>query len=353
MKAISSLRERDGHLVHGWYVACLGEELRDKKLLARTIYDTPLVLFRDSGGRARALLDRCLHRHAQLSKGAWLEEGQVGCPYHGWVYNGEGQVTCVPSEGPKACSQKAKLRSFPVVEQDRCVWVWMGDGEPATPAPTFRFPHFENKAWCSYFMITDFDNEVTHLAENFMDVPHTVFVHSKWFRNAATIKVPIRVETGKGQVLVTYEQPSDQIGFTGRILNPKNEPMTHTDLFIFPNITRVDYNFGAANAFIIISQITPVSTLKSRVYTAIIYRLGPFTHLMKPFFQFYTRRVIEQDVQIMANQSESFRRDFECRFQGTDADVVHVAIERLRELGAKGDPSVHAVTALEEKEIWI
>ncbi len=32
-------------------------------------------------------------------------------------------------------------------------------------------------------MITDFPNEVTNLAENFMDVPHTVYVHRGWFRD--------------------------------------------------------------------------------------------------------------------------------------------------------------------------
>ena len=202
-------------------------------------------------------------------------------------------------------------------------------------------------------MITDFANEVTHLAENFMDVPHTVFVHSAWFRNAASKSVPISVVTRDGSVLVTYRQPQDEIGFTSRILNPTGEPMTHTDHFILPNLTRVDYDFGSSRSFIIISQCTPVSTLKSRVYTAIIYRLGAFTFPLKPFFRFYTRRVIEQDVVIMANQGSSFRHDPECRFNATDADVVHTAIERLRELGAAGDP--RALTHAEEleKEIWI
>ena len=71
--------------------------------------------------------------------------------------------------------------------------------------------------------------------------------------------------------------------------------MSHTDRFILPNITKVDYDFGSSNSFIIISQITPVSTLHCRVYTAIIYRVGILTKPLEPFFRFYTRRVIEQE----------------------------------------------------------
>src|SRR4051794_36943831 len=183
-----TLRERDGKLIENWYVACLIRELTPKKPLGRMIYDKPLVLFRNEKGEAACLPDRCLHRHAQLSEGVMLE-GKLGCPYHGWVYDSSGRVVEVPSEGPEGakderkCSQSGRnlrLKTYPVVEQDGCVWVWLGEGEPRTKRPPFRFPHQGEKGWASYFMITDFDNEVTNLAENFMDVPHTVFVHAGW-----------------------------------------------------------------------------------------------------------------------------------------------------------------------------
>ena len=82
----------------------------------------------------------------------------------------------------------------------------MGRGAPKTEKPPFRFPHFEDRKWSHYFMKTNFENEVTHLAENFVDVPHTVFVHKGWFRNKADKKVPIKVESNDSSVLVTYDQ---------------------------------------------------------------------------------------------------------------------------------------------------
>lgn len=282
--------------------------------------------------------------------------GKLGCPYHGWVYDGSGKVVEIPSEGPDSTCAKRTLCLKPLLtlEQDGCVWVWMGESEPSR-AP-FDFPSRSLQSWVSYFMITDFENEVTHLAENFMDVPHTVFVHRGWFRTQSRTRVPIRVETAGGSVLTTYDQPRDSIGFTSRILNPLKAPMTHTDRFILPNVTRVDYAFGGKTGFVITSQITPVSTLRSRVYTEICYRLAgpkPVSVAMKPFFRFYTRRVIEQDVVIMGIQGANLREDMRCRFNGTDADVVHTAIERLRELAVSGDPCAYTETSEEKKVIWI
>jgi phenylpropionate dioxygenase-like ring-hydroxylating dioxygenase large terminal subunit len=346
-----SLRERDGALVNHWYVACLSRELGIRKPMKRVLYERPYVLWRDENGAPACLPDRCLHRAAQLSEGT-CEGGKLSCPYHGWTYDREGQVVAIPSEGGEP---RGKLRhtAVPCVEQDGCVWIWTGEGAPATPLPPWRFPEIENPGWCSYFMITDFDNEVTNLVENFMDVPHTIFVHRGWFRNKASRRVPMSLELGGGSLLVTYRQPSDSIGFTGRVLNPKLEPMVHTDRFVFPNITRVDYGFGSTSAFIINSQCTPVGPLRSRVYTYIAYRVGRVSKLLVPFMRFYTRRVIEQDVVIMRNQGESLRRDPDAAFRSTDADEVHLAIERLRELGAAGAGGVYELARSKEKEFWI
>lgn len=347
----SSLRQRDGKLIENWYIACLSRELK-KKPLYRLVYDESLVLFRDNNGNPTALPDRCLHRGVKLSEGR-CRDGNIQCPYHGWTYDASGRVVHIPSEGPQAVKRELILPARICREQDGAIWVWMGSGAPTTPEPPWRFPNADDPNWSKYFMITDFDNEVTHLAENFMDVPHTIFVHDKWFRSAALREVPIRLEVGKGRVLVTYQQPNDSIGWTNWLLNPHRQPMVHTDEFIFPNVTRVDYRFGDSHGFIINSQCTPVSTLKSRVYTYIAYRTGRLTRLLNPLFRFYTRVVIEQDVVIMRNQGENFPRHEEEAFRSTDADEIHLAIERIRELGAKGDSSLYSLIKNKEKSFWI
>jgi phenylpropionate dioxygenase-like ring-hydroxylating dioxygenase large terminal subunit len=349
MDKILPLKERDQKIINNWYIACLSGELNEKPI-ERIIYDTSLVLFR-SQGKAVALLNRCLHRAALLHEGEVIN-GELKCPYHGWHYNHQGDVTCVPSEGANSKPQKMCQKNFRAEERDGVIWVWMGEVDPTTPPP-WHFPFFEDSGWTKYFMITDFDNEVTHLSENFMDVPHTVFVHKGWFRNKTQKEVPMTVETKNGRVLVTYNQEDDKIGGAFHfLLNPKNQPMLHTDEYIYPNITRVDYTFGDYG-FIINSQNTPVSTLKCRTYTYICYRTAFLDSLLKPFMQFYTRQVIEQDVDIMKNQGKSFSYDSRENFRSTDADELHIAIERLRKWGREGNDLVFTFADKKEKTFWI
>ncbi|MEE2742544.1 MAG: Rieske 2Fe-2S domain-containing protein, partial [Bdellovibrionota bacterium] len=84
------LKERDGHLINNWYVACLTRELK-KRPIQRILYDEPVVLFRNSAGQVTCFPDRCLHRHVFLSQGEVLE-GNLICPYHGWIYDQKGEV---------------------------------------------------------------------------------------------------------------------------------------------------------------------------------------------------------------------------------------------------------------------
>lgn len=348
-----SLKELDGDIINHWYILALDREVPQAKPITRTIYDRPYVLFRDSLGHVKVLLDQCIHRGAPLSTGH-CEKGGIRCPYHGWLYNSDGEVVEVPSEGPesKAAARKWKLPELPVTLQDGCVWIWIGDLDKKTASPPWRFPMAGEAGWIKYFMVTDFDNEVGNLVQNFMDVPHTVYVHDKWFRKKRSLKVKVSIETNLGSVKVTYHQPQDSIGFMGRILNPKNDPTVHTDEFIFPNITRVDYNFGKSR-FIINSQCTPVTRFKSRVYTWIAYDVGWFSWPLQPFFKFYTRKVITQDVDIMAQHGSVLRVLGENEFHNTGADELHLAIQKMREIGAEDRLKPLDIKFSREREFWI
>jgi len=346
------LRERDGAIINQWYIACLSKDLGQEPL-ARTLYDIQMVLFRDKAGKPAVLVDRCMHRGTLLSKGKCID-GHLRCPYHGWTFDSVGKVVDIPSEGG-ATTKNFKHKGFKCVEQDSVIWVYTGDDEP-TSGPSWRFPQIDHKEWTSYFMVTDFNNEVTNLAENFMDVPHTVYVHDKWFRKKSHIKVPVLVEMKNGRVLCTYNQENDKIGFASWILNPHKDKMIHTDEFIFPNITRVDYLFGE-NGFIINSQMTPISSMQTKVYTYIAFRISWwsrfFSFITTPLMNYYTRKVIQQDVDIMDIQNKGLTSGHQPPFQSTEADELHLYVERLRELGVKGDPSVLTLARSKEREFWI
>lgn len=349
---MSDLIQRDGNIINNWYIACLSKELQ-KKPISRKIYDKDYVIYRDDKNQPVAMLNRCLHRLTQMHEGKIIN-GELACPYHGWRYNNKGEVTHIPSEGKDLITKNLCNKSLPTFEQDGCVWIWMGENTPEHKIPPWRFPFYDDDKWIKYFMITDFDNEVTNLCENFMDVPHTIYVHKDWFRNQALKQVPVTVKTKNARVMVTYRQEKDKIaGILYRLLNPQNSPMKHTDEYIYPNITRVDYTFDNKYGFIINSQNTPVSTLKSRTYTYIAYRMVAFNKIIKPFIKFYTRQVIEQDVDIMCEQSRSIAIDSTLNFRSTKADDLHIAIERLRQFGKKNSPQLKDFEETKEGMFWI
>ena len=129
-------------LRNAWYIAAWADELGAEPL-ARRICGEPLVLFRDKGNRAAGLADRCCHRAAPLHMGSIVEAG-LQCGYHGLIFDGSGRCVAIP--GQSRIPDDARVRSYPVVEKDQLVWVWMGEAAKADPASIIDFPFHNDKA---------------------------------------------------------------------------------------------------------------------------------------------------------------------------------------------------------------
>jgi phenylpropionate dioxygenase-like ring-hydroxylating dioxygenase large terminal subunit len=67
---------------NAWYVVAWTHELEAGRILARTIIDQPLALYRASDGAIVAFEDRCCHRFAPLTMGR-LEGDNLRCMYTG------------------------------------------------------------------------------------------------------------------------------------------------------------------------------------------------------------------------------------------------------------------------------
>ena len=81
-----------------WWAVARSEEVTSHKPISIDIGDQPIVLWRDTGGTARALEDRCPHRRAPLSLGCVLPSGMIQCGYHGWTFDGAtGHLKDIPN----------------------------------------------------------------------------------------------------------------------------------------------------------------------------------------------------------------------------------------------------------------
>lgn len=329
-----------------WYIAAPSEEL-GRAPLRRAVEGETLVLFRDSAGRPHALRDRCAHRGMALSKGR-VEGDCLRCPYHGWKYDGAGSLREVPAlGGDEPLPQAPTMRAFPVVEQDRHLWVWIGEGAPTHPP--FRFPHADEPGWSTFFMHTRFEAPVEACLENFLDVPHTIFVHPGLFRGAEARPTRARVTRTADSVVAEFldERPMEGIG--PRLVFPKGTAMRHTDRFLLPSISRVDYTMGE-HGFVITSQCTQREEYVVDVTTAIAWKLPLPAWIAGPFLRWYCRRVIEQDVDILKIYGEQLRL-FGRAQVNTPADLLGRHISALRRRAAEGGASLEDATIETELRI--
>ena len=322
-----------GGLLDQWYVACTSAELTANKALTIKIMGRGIAVFRDTAGHAAALVDQCVHRASLLSEGQ-MNNGCITCPYHGWSYNAQGQVAHIPSvDGINwpAKPHPFKQKSFAVREQDGVVWVFLGDADPSQ-TPVFKLPFYSRPDFVSYYMVGTYDGDVGAVAQNIMDVSHTVFVHDKVFRSTEGKKLESTIEVKPLSVEVLYDDNDGAVGFMPWLTNPHGAPQLHTDRFFAPNITQVDYHWGDASGMVFNSLITPIDEHSSRVYTCVSYKF-PIPKialkLMQPMVNVYTKFVNSQDMTIMNIRRRGIASAPVGHQHSVRADMAHIAIEKI------------------------
>jgi phenylpropionate dioxygenase-like ring-hydroxylating dioxygenase large terminal subunit len=157
-----------------WYVAGWSHHFPEGEVVARTMLGEPVVLYRKDDGGVAALEDRCCHRLAPLSKGR-IEGGDLRCMYHGLKFSASGQ--CVEIPGQSVVPPHARVRAYPVVEQDCWVWVWLGDPDLADPAliPD-ALGHGHSEWWMQTGQLA-YEANYQLINDNLLDLSHLSYVH--------------------------------------------------------------------------------------------------------------------------------------------------------------------------------
>jgi phenylpropionate dioxygenase-like ring-hydroxylating dioxygenase large terminal subunit len=215
------LRGAGDYPLDAWYAVARDVELRHE-LLARRVCDTPLAVYRKLDGTAVALEDCCWHRMLPLTKGRLVGD-DFECGYHGLRYDATGRCTHMPSQAivnPNAC-----VRSFPVVERHRYVWVWLGAAALADEQSVPDLHENHDPGWAG-------DGELMHarcnyklVLDNLMDLTHETFVHKDSIGQSAVAETAFVTHHGRQVVQVTrwmidVDAPpfwAKQLGKPGRV----------------------------------------------------------------------------------------------------------------------------------------
>jgi phenylpropionate dioxygenase-like ring-hydroxylating dioxygenase large terminal subunit len=161
---------------NAWYVVAWTHELEAGRILARTIIDQPLALYRASDGAIVAFEDRCCHRFAPLTMGR-LEGDNLRCMYHGLKFAPDGR--CIEIPGQPRIPQSAAVRRYPTAVVGSWVWVWMGKPAAADPKAIPPSIALDDPAYRLRSGQIDYAAHYLLIDDNLLDLSHLSFVHEK------------------------------------------------------------------------------------------------------------------------------------------------------------------------------
>lgn len=185
-----------------WYPVEQDKDVRKGQVKKVTFWKRSYALFRGEDGILRCVEDRCVHRQLPLSIGT-VEGCNLVCAYHGWVYNGDGQLTSVKHDLFGKPLPSYRIESLPVRVRYGLVWIFPGNPELATKRHIPDIPELEGDSrWGS--VLADFTWNAHHsmVIDNVSDFTHA-YLHRKYrpFDDAHLKKL----ETVGDDVHVSYD----------------------------------------------------------------------------------------------------------------------------------------------------
>jgi vanillate O-demethylase monooxygenase subunit len=230
-----------------WYVAAYAHEV-GRDLLGRTILGEPILLYRTEDGRPVALADRCVHRRFPLSeKPSRLDGDRVVCGYHGFTYGTDGVCVSVPAQ--RRIPRTARLATYPVVEQDSFVWVWIGDREPGDTLPP-RAPWLDSSDHTVVCGMEPLDADYGLLVDNLLDLSHETYLHGGYIGTPEVAETPITTEVDDKSGVVYVSRHMD---------DAECPPFYAKSTGIDGRITRwQDIEYHAPCLYLLHSRIAPV-----------------------------------------------------------------------------------------------
>jgi phenylpropionate dioxygenase-like ring-hydroxylating dioxygenase large terminal subunit len=198
-------------LRNSWYVAAWANEIGRLAMLRRILLGEPVVLYRRTDGKPVALEDRCCHRHAPLSSGK-VRGDNLECGYHGFTYDPSGKCVRIPTQD--TIPPNARVRSYPVVERQSLVWIWMGDPALADESLIEDFHWLDDPAWRFRGERLELSGNYLLLVENLCDLTHLPFVHSSSLGTTAIPPKEGAAETRREGNAVIVERWTENVPVT-------------------------------------------------------------------------------------------------------------------------------------------
>jgi phenylpropionate dioxygenase-like ring-hydroxylating dioxygenase large terminal subunit len=281
-------------LERAWFPVSWSRDL-GRKPRAVTVLDRRLVLFRGRNGVPAAIENRCPHRGVELSNGR-AADGGIRCPYHGWLFNENGTCVEVPSRLSAERLPTIRIPSTRTYESGGAVWVTLSD-EPHEDRPEpWQFPHHR-----AFYVDEEIDCDYIRVMENLVDASHAAFLHAGLLRGAPKTEVVARVRETERGVHIRTDGEKAAGSLLYKLLR-RGADVVHTEEFVGPHIVKLVYVSGGSHST---SQFVavPTSQTTTRLFARITLRIPGLTALAFPVVRTAIRRIIRQDIGIMAEMA--------------------------------------------------
>jgi phenylpropionate dioxygenase-like ring-hydroxylating dioxygenase large terminal subunit len=154
-----------------------------------TLLNIKIAIWLNENNEPCAVLDKCSHRGAELSKGS-ICRGNIVCPYHSWEFSGDGNCVSVPQLKQTLVPKSFKVRSFLCKEKYGHVWVCLG-------TPVVDIPEIPESTDLNYRNFSCFwetwNTSSMRVIENELDMAHFASVHKGTFGNSE-VPLPLSYE---------------------------------------------------------------------------------------------------------------------------------------------------------------
>lgn len=319
-------------LEKAWHPIAWSGDLK-RKPIAAVVLNQDVVAFRDETGVPHVMVDRCPHKGVKLSPGRCTKNG-IECPYHGWIFNGNGEVVFIPSlaEGDK--KPQCRIPRYTTVEQQGTVWFTFSD-EPYEPQPPM-WHFYENH---SFTTIIDMDCEYVRLMENLVDNPHAGYIHQGLLRGKPSSPVTSIIrETNTGVHIQTIGEKARR-SLVYNIFGERDRDIYHTEEYIAPNIIRTIFSHSdsthASSQFVCI----PVTERKTRVFYRIT--LDFFcARAFIPLFKLIVDKIIRQDRDILEHEAIQEQNAPNFKRITCKPDIPYIWVARVAKEYAEKGPEI-------------
>ena len=177
----------------GWYAICPSDELKKNKIYYFSMYDEPLLIYRDEKQNVRCIKNICPHRGASFFGGS-ISNGVLTCPYHGAKFTSQGdcknidRITCshIVDSNYENYAKKIHLLQYKTLEKDNYIYIYYSENpnkdlkdinESSIESFDLNSHGFSLDNYVSEEVLVDFKCDWSRIIENHLDILHIFWVH--------------------------------------------------------------------------------------------------------------------------------------------------------------------------------